>query len=89
MVSHGSVFTYAVLAILACFSILSLAIAFAKWSAFSAARGSDARFVRAFRKANSLETMGAAAENFRPTPWSRFSMPDTPKRPGSCMRIND
>jgi len=72
MIGHGTVFTYAVLAILACFSILSLAIAFAKWSAFSSATRSDARFVRAFRKANSLETVAAAAENFRPAPLVRI-----------------
>lgn len=68
MLSHGTVFTYAVLGILACFSILSLTIAFSKWSAFSSAGSSDARFVRAFRKANSLETVAAAAESFRPAP---------------------
>ncbi len=45
MVSHGTVFTYAVLAILCVLSILSLAIALSKWSAFSSgARSSDARF---------------------------------------------
>jgi biopolymer transport protein TolQ len=68
MVSHGTVFTYAVLGILACFSIFSLAIVLAKWSAFGSASKTDARFVRAFRKANSFETVVAAAENFRPTP---------------------
>ena len=71
MVSHGSVFSYTVLGILACFSILSLTIAFAKWSAFSGAARSDARFARAFRKANSLETVAAAAESFRPAPMVR------------------
>jgi biopolymer transport protein TolQ len=71
MVSHGSVFSYAVLGILACFSIVSLAIALAKWSAFSGASRSDARFARAFRKANALETVAAAAENFRPAPLVR------------------
>jgi biopolymer transport protein TolQ len=68
LVRHGTVFTYAVLGILACFSILSLTIALAKWSAFHSASRSDARFVRAFRKSNSLETVLASAENFRPTP---------------------
>jgi biopolymer transport protein TolQ len=68
MVSHGTVFTYAVLGILACFSILSLTIVFSKWSAFSSAARSDMRFSRAFRKSNSLETVVAAAESFRPTP---------------------
>ena len=68
MVSHGTVFTYAVLVILACFSVLSFTIVFSKWSAFSAADRSDNRFLRAFRKSNSLETVVAAAESFRPTP---------------------
>lgn len=72
MVSHGTVFTYAVLGILACFSILSLTIAFSKWSAFGAAGSSDGRFARAFRKANSLETVAAAAESFRPAPLVRI-----------------
>jgi len=68
MIGHGTPFTYAVLAILACFSILSIAIALSKRSQFSAAARTDARFIRAFRKANSLETVVAAAESFRPTP---------------------
>jgi biopolymer transport protein TolQ len=68
MVSHGTVFTYTVLGILACFSILSLTIVLSKWTAFGAAGRSDTRFVRAFRKSNSLETVVAAAESFRPTP---------------------
>ena len=71
MVSHATVFTYAVLGILACFSIVSLAIAFAKWSAFGSAARSDGRFLRAFRKANTLETVAAAAESFRPAPLVR------------------
>jgi biopolymer transport protein TolQ len=72
MVSHGTVFTYAVLGILACFSIISLTIALSKWSGFSAVSRSDARFVRAFRKSNTLETVVAAAESFRPTPMVRI-----------------
>lgn len=67
-VGHGTVFTYAVLVILACFSILSLAIAFSKWSAFNVASRSDVRFLRAFRKASSIESVVAAAETFHPTP---------------------
>ena len=72
LVRHGTVFTYAVLGILACFSILSLTIALSKWFAFNGANTSDARFVRAFRKSNSLETLVAAAENFRPAPIVRI-----------------
>lgn len=68
LVSHGTVFTYAVLGILACFSILSLAIVLSRWTAFASANRLDARFMRAFRKASSLEAMVAAAESFRPAP---------------------
>lgn len=72
MIAHGSVYTYAVLGILACFSILSLTIVLNKWTAFGGASRSDTRFVRAFRKSNSLETLVAAAESFRPTPLARI-----------------
>lgn len=68
MLSHGTVFTYAVLAILVCFSIVSLTIAFAKWSTFSSAERTDSGFQRAFRKSNTLEAVTAAAESFRPSP---------------------
>jgi len=72
MVRQGSVYSYTVLGILACFSVVSLAIVLAKWSAFSSASRTDARFLRAFRKSNSLETVVAAAESFRPTPLVRI-----------------
>jgi biopolymer transport protein TolQ len=72
LISHDTVFTYAVLAILAGFSIVSLAIVFSKLSAFSAARRTDWRFIRAFRKAHSLETVAASAESFGPTPLVRI-----------------
>jgi biopolymer transport protein TolQ len=68
MLRGGTPFTWAVLAVLAGFSVLSLAIVFSKRSAFGAANRSDGRFIRAFRKSNSFETVVAAAENFRPTP---------------------
>lgn len=72
MISRGTPLTYGVLAVLACFSVLSIAIALSKRSAFGTADRTDARFVRAFRKANSLETVVAAAESFRPTPLVRI-----------------
>src|SRR6185312_4270716 len=68
MLSHGTIFTYAVLGVLVCFSIVSLTIAFAKWSTFGGAMRTDAGFARAFRKANTLDAVVAAAESFRPTP---------------------
>lgn len=57
-----------VLAILVIFSIYSWTVIFAKWSAFGAARKSDARFLRAFRKATGLEAVMVASEQFRPSP---------------------
>ena len=57
-----------VLVILICFSIYSWTVIFAKWSAFSAAKRSDARFLRAFRKAGGLEAVMVASEQFRPSP---------------------
>ena len=57
-----------VLAILALLSIFSWTIIFAKWSAFRRARKTDARFLRAFRKANGLESAVMASEQFRPSP---------------------
>lgn len=68
MLAHGTIFTYAVLGVLVCFSIVSLTIAFAKWSTFGSAMHTDAGFARAFRKANTLDAVVAAAESFRPTP---------------------
>ena len=68
MLGHGTPLTYGVLAVLACSSVLSLAIVLSKRAAFTAASRSDARFARAFRKANSLDAVVAAAESFRPTP---------------------
>ena len=57
-----------VLAILVVFSIYSWTVIFAKWSAFGAAKKSDARFLRAFRKASGLEAVMVASEQFRPSP---------------------
>ncbi len=58
----------AVLAILVVFSLSSWTIIFAKWNAFRRARESNARFLRAFRKANGLEAVMVASEQFRPSP---------------------
>jgi biopolymer transport protein TolQ len=54
LISNGSVLSYVVLAVLLIFSIYSWTVIFAKWSAFGSAQKTDARFLRAFRKANGL-----------------------------------
>lgn len=68
MVSRSTPLGYVVLAILICLSLVSWAIIFSKWSAFRHARESNARFLRAFRKANGLDSIVAASEQFRPAP---------------------
>lgn len=57
-----------VLGVLVCFSIFSLTVVFAKWSALRHARGLNTRFLRAFRKAGALEAVMVASEQYRPSP---------------------
>jgi biopolymer transport protein TolQ len=68
MVSRSTPLGYGVLIVLVCLSLISWAIIFAKWSAFRHARSSNAKFLRAFRKANGLDAIVAASEQFRPAP---------------------
>ncbi len=58
----------AVLLLLLIFSIVSWAIIFLKWMAFSRARTANVRFLRAFRKSASLDAVAVVAEQFRPCP---------------------
>src|SRR5450432_1032689 len=57
-----------VLLILLIFSLVSWAIILSKWSVLRRARVQSGRFVRAFRKAQRLQDVGAVAEQFRPSP---------------------
>jgi biopolymer transport protein TolQ len=57
-----------VLVILLAFSVISWAIILSKWSLLRRARVQSGRFVRAFRKAQRLQDVGAVAEQFRPSP---------------------
>jgi len=57
-----------VLVTLFIFSVTSWTIIFSKWSALRRARASNVRFLRAFRKANGLEAVMVASEQFRPSP---------------------
>jgi biopolymer transport protein TolQ len=68
MVARATPLNFAVLLILLGFSIFSWTIIFAKWSSFRRARRTDARFLRAFRKANGLDSVVMASEQFRPSP---------------------
>ncbi|HKX00754.1 MAG TPA: MotA/TolQ/ExbB proton channel family protein [Bryobacteraceae bacterium] len=68
MVNRSTPLTMGVLVILLFFSIFSWTIIFAKWSTFRRARRADHRFLRAFRKANGLDAVMVASEQFRPSP---------------------
>src|SRR5260370_39394639 len=68
MVSRSTPLGYGVLGLLACLSLTSWAIIFSKWSTFRHARESNAKFLRALRKAPGLEAIVAASEQFRPAP---------------------
>ncbi|MBV8866787.1 MAG: MotA/TolQ/ExbB proton channel family protein [Acidobacteriaceae bacterium] len=58
----------AVVAILILFSLFSWTIAFAKSSVFSRARRDNRNFLRAFRKAQSLQSLAVASEQFGSAP---------------------
>jgi biopolymer transport protein TolQ len=58
----------AVLLVLFVFSIYSWTVIFSKWQGLRGARRSNARFLRAFRKAAGMEAVMVASEQFRPSP---------------------
>lgn len=58
----------AVLLFLLIFSIYSWTIVFAKWSMLKKAREANMSFLRAFRKANGLEALALASEQFSNAP---------------------
>ena len=68
MVSRSTPLGFGVLGVLVCFSLFSWAIIFAKWNSFRTAREANTRFLRAFRKANGMESIVAVSEQFRPSP---------------------
>ena len=58
----------AVMAILVVFSLFSWAVIFSKWAVFRRARSANRAFLRAFRKATTLDAIAAASEQFRRAP---------------------
>jgi biopolymer transport protein TolQ len=60
--------SWTVLAILLALSVLSWTIILAKWKRFSAARTANTQFLRAFRKAASMEAVAVSSEQFRLSP---------------------
>ena len=57
-----------VLSILLLASVVSWAIIFSKWNTFRRARQANLRFLRAFRKANGLEAVALASQQFPNAP---------------------
>jgi biopolymer transport protein TolQ len=68
MVIGASLVSKLVLVLLLVASLMSWAVIFAKWSQFKAADQANASFLRAFRKAPSMDAVAAAAEQFRKSP---------------------
>ena len=68
LMSRSGILTFVVLGILLAFSVFSWTVIFAKAGAFRKARIADRRFLRAFRKANGLEAVMVASEQYRPAP---------------------
>jgi biopolymer transport protein TolQ len=68
MVQRTDALETVVVGILICFSLFSWSVILSKGSALRSARKTNARFLRAFRKANGLESVVVASEQFRPSP---------------------
>lgn len=68
MVSRAKPIPMAVFVMLLGFSILSWAIVFSKWNVFRKSRLANKQFLRAFRKANGLEAVALAVEQYRISP---------------------
>jgi biopolymer transport protein TolQ len=66
--SRTGVLTFVVIGVLVVFSVYSWTIIFSKLGTFRRARAADRRFLRAFRKANGLEAVMVASEQYRPAP---------------------
>ena len=60
--------SWTVLAILLVLSVLSWTIIFSKWTRIRDARTANAQFLRAFRKASSMDAIAVASEQFRISP---------------------
>jgi len=68
MLSNTGLVAKLVLVTLLAFSLISWAIILTKWSLMRRARVQSGRFMRAFRKAQRLQDIGAVADQFRPSP---------------------
>jgi biopolymer transport protein TolQ len=68
MLRRNGPIEWAILGVLICFSLYSWTVIFAKMGSLRAARKTNTRFLRAFRKATGMEAVMVASEQFRPSP---------------------
>ena len=68
MLRHTGPVEWAILGVLLCFSLYSWTVIFSKLGSLRAARQTNQRFLRAFRKSNNMEAVLAASEQYRPSP---------------------
>ncbi len=68
LVKNAGPVAKSVMVLLLVLSIFSWAVIFSKWSVFGRARRSNRQFLRAFRKANALDAVALASEQYRSSP---------------------
>jgi len=68
MLRRNGPIEWGILGVLICFSLYSWTVIFSKMGSLRAARKTNARFLRAFRKAAGMEAVMVASEQFRPSP---------------------
>jgi biopolymer transport protein TolQ len=68
MVTHAGLTSQVVLGLLVAISLLSWTIIFAKWQSFGKARSANNNFLRGFRKAQNLDAVAMASEQYRFAP---------------------
>ena len=68
LVSRAEPVAITVLALLVLFSLFSWTIIFSKWNLYRKARLENSKFLRAFRKANGMEAVSLACEQFPQAP---------------------
>jgi len=68
LVKDAGIVPKAVMILLLIFSILSWSVILSKWNVFGRSRKANRQFLRAFRKANALDAVAMASEQFRASP---------------------
>jgi len=68
MLKHNGPIEWAILGVLVVFSLCSWTVIFSKLGSLRGARKTNARFLRAFRKATGMEAVMVASEQYRPSP---------------------